>query len=82
MRKKRLCKRLIENILNIKIRKIAFPETEKDICIRRDSKSVGLDVFDRSNGLNWDKGAVSTRSVRHVRKSHISLWGMKRRKSS
>ena len=31
MRKKRLCKRLIENILNIKIRKITFPETEKDI---------------------------------------------------
>ena len=30
MRKKRLCKRLIENILNIKIRKITFPETEKE----------------------------------------------------
>lgn len=45
MRKKRLCKRLIENILNIKIRKITFPETEKDIRIRRDSKSVRLDVY-------------------------------------
>lgn len=45
MRKKRLCKRLIENILNIKIRKLAFPETEKDIRIRRDSKSVRLDVY-------------------------------------
>ena len=33
MRKKRLCKRLIENILNIKIRKITFPETEKDIHV-------------------------------------------------
>ena len=30
MRKKRLCKRLIEQILRIKIRKIMFPETEKD----------------------------------------------------
>ena len=29
MRKKRLCKRLIEKILRIKIRKIMFPETEK-----------------------------------------------------
>ena len=45
MRKKRLCKRLIENILNIKIRKITFPETEKDIHVRRDSKSVRLDVY-------------------------------------
>ena len=38
MRKKRLCKRFIEKILHIKIRKIMFPETEKDIHIRRDSK--------------------------------------------
>ena len=45
MRKKRLCKRLIENILQIKIRKIVFPETEKDIRIRRDSKSIRLDVY-------------------------------------
>ena len=45
MRKKRLCKRLIENILNIKLRKITFPETEKDIHVRRDSKSVRLDVY-------------------------------------
>ena len=45
MRKKRLCKRLIENILNIKIRKITFPDTEKDIHVRRDSKSVRLDVY-------------------------------------
>ena len=38
MRKKRLCKRFIEKILHIKIRKIMFPETEKGINIRRDSK--------------------------------------------
>lgn len=56
MRKKRLCKRLIENILNIKIRKIAFPETEKDICIRRDSKSVGLDVFDPFERIELGQG--------------------------
>ena len=39
MRKKRLCKRLIENILNIKIRRITFPETEKDIRVRRSTTS-------------------------------------------
>ena len=45
MRKKRLCKRLIETILNIKLRRITFAETEKDIHVRRDSKSVRLDVY-------------------------------------
>ena len=53
MRKKRLCKRLIEQILRIKIRKIMFPETEKDIHIRRDSKSVRLDVY-----VEDDKGTL------------------------
>ena len=40
MRKKRLCKRLIENILNIKIRKITFPETEKDIREQRNEGGI------------------------------------------
>ena len=34
MRKKRLCKRLIETILNIKIRKITFAETQKPLLMR------------------------------------------------
>ena len=45
MKRRRLCKRLIEQILNIRIRRISFPETEKDIHIRHDSKSVRLDVY-------------------------------------
>ena len=53
MRKKRLCKRLIEKILHIKIRKIMFPETEKGINVRRDSKSVRLDVY-----VEDDKGTL------------------------
>ena len=41
MRKKRLCKRFIEKILHIKIRKIMFPETEKGIK-RADKDDISL----------------------------------------
>ena len=53
MRKKRLCKHFIEKILHVKVQKIMFPETEKDIHIRRDSKSVRLDVY-----VEDDKGTL------------------------
>ena len=45
MHNKRICKRLIEKILGITIQSIEFPEAEKSIDIRRDSKSVRLDVY-------------------------------------
>ena len=45
MRNKRLCKRLIENILQIKIRDITYPEEEKTIQMNLDSKSIRLDVY-------------------------------------
>ena len=45
MHNKRICKRLIEKILGITIQSIEFPEAEKSIAIRRDSKSVRLDVY-------------------------------------
>ena len=45
MHNKRICKRLIEKILGITIQSIEFPEAEKTISIRRDSKSVRLDVY-------------------------------------
>ena len=45
MHNKRICKRLIEKILDITIQSIEFPEAEKSIAIRRDSKSVRLDVY-------------------------------------
>ena len=45
MRNKRICKHLIEKILNIKIKKITYPDAEKSIDIRLDSKSVRLDVY-------------------------------------
>ena len=45
MRNKRLCQHLIEKILQIKIADITYPDTEKTIDIRLDSKSVRLDVY-------------------------------------
>ncbi len=45
MQKKRLCKRLIERILGIKVRRLMYPTTEKSINVRRDSKSVRLDLY-------------------------------------
>ena len=45
MQNPRICKHLIEKILNITIEKITYPESEKTIDIRLDSKSVRLDVY-------------------------------------
>jgi len=40
-----LCRRLIEQILNIKIKSISYPEREKTIDARIDSKGIRLDVY-------------------------------------
>ncbi|WP_294147113.1 Rpn family recombination-promoting nuclease/putative transposase [uncultured Selenomonas sp.] len=53
MQNRRICKRLIEKILGIRIRRISYPVTEKAIDIRYDSKSVRLDVF-----VEDDKGTL------------------------
>ena len=45
MQNKNLCKRLIERILQIKIRELTYPYTEKTIDLRLDSKAIRLDVY-------------------------------------
>ena len=40
-----ICKWLLEKILGIKIKELAYPEREKAIDVRRDSKGIRLDVF-------------------------------------
>ena len=45
MQNQRLCQHLIEKILQIKIVEITYPDTEKSIDVRWDSKSVRLDVY-------------------------------------
>ena len=40
-----LCKGLLEKILHMEIERIDFPEREKSIEVRHDSKGIRLDVF-------------------------------------
>ena len=41
----KICKWLLEKILHMKIRELTYPEREKSIDVRRDSKGIRLDVF-------------------------------------
>ena len=51
-----LCCKLLELILNIKIKSINYPEREKTIEARTDSKGIRLDVFvdDKENNRSFD----------------------------
>ena len=53
MSDKEICRRVIEKILDIKIKEIKMPEEQKVIDILLDSKSVRLDVY-----VNDDKGTI------------------------
>ena len=45
-----LCRKLLELILDIKIKEITYPEREKTIEARIDGKGIRLDVFAEDNG--------------------------------
>ena len=45
MRDPKLCKPLLEEILNIKIKRLEYPERQKVLDERYDSKSVRLDIY-------------------------------------
>ena len=47
-----LCRRLLELILNVKINEINYPEREKTINLRSDSKGIRLDVYVEEKGTN------------------------------
>ena len=47
-----LCRRLLELILNVKIKEITYPEREKTINLRSDSKGIRLDVYVEEKGSN------------------------------
>lgn len=53
MRNEKICKKVIERLLDIKIKAIDYPEEEKTINIKVDSKGIRLDVY-----VNDDKGTV------------------------
>ena len=44
MRDKKLCKKLLERLLQTKIRDIVYLEEQKSINIEKDAKSIRLDV--------------------------------------
>jgi len=47
-----LCRRLLELILNTTIKEISYPEREKTIEARSDSKGIRLDVYVEEKGTN------------------------------
>lgn len=51
-----LCRRLLELILNVKIKEIKYPEREKTINLRSDSKGIRLDVYveEKSSNRSFD----------------------------
>ena len=47
-----LCRRLLELILDVEIKEISYPEREKTINLRSDSKGIRLDVYVEEKGSN------------------------------
>ena len=47
MQNPKLCKKLLETILEIEIERIEYPEGQKAINLEKDAKSVRLDIFVR-----------------------------------
>ena len=62
----KLCKPLLEYILNIKIRQIEYPELQKTIDKRYDSKSVRLDVY-----VEDDKNTVYNVEIQTTNKKNL-----------
>ena len=54
MRHKRFCKRLIERILDIKIKDIKYLEEEKSFKFKYDSKGIRLDVYVEDDNTIYD----------------------------
>ena len=53
MQNQRLCKRLIEKLLHIKVKHITYPESEKSIDVSATQKSVRLDLY-----VETDEGVI------------------------
>ncbi len=53
MQNKRICKRLIEKLLGIKVKNITYPESEKSIDVSATQKSVRLDLY-----VETDEGVI------------------------
>ena len=63
MQNKRICKKLIETILDIQIASISFPEIEKTLDIATESKGIRLDIIvedDQHTRYNLEMQALNT----------------------
>ena len=51
-----LCRRLLEKILSVRIKEISYPEREKTIEMRSDSKGIRIDVYveDKNKNRSFD----------------------------
>ena len=66
MRDPKLCKPLLELILNVKIRKIEYPELQKTIDKRYGSKAIRLDVY-----VEDEAGTVYDVEIQTTEKKHL-----------
>lgn len=70
MLNKELCKKVLSEILEMEIEDITYPECEKTIDIRRDSKGIRLDVY-----VKDDKKSVYNVEIQQSSKVHIPKRG-------
>ena len=66
MKDPKKCKPLLEYILDIKIEKIEYPELQKSVDKKYESKSVRLDVY-----VEDDLGTVYNVEIQTTRKKHL-----------
>ena len=65
MRDKKLCKKLLERLLQTKIKDIVYLEEQKSIDIEKDAKSIRLDVYieDGNRVFNLEMQTTNKRNL-------------------
>ncbi|MBQ6806847.1 MAG: PD-(D/E)XK nuclease family transposase [Lachnospiraceae bacterium] len=81
MRNKKLCKQLLEVILDIEIERIEYPEEQKVIDIMTDARSVRLDVYVKDNKSTIYNVEMQTTNPRNLPKRRSVLSGNDRLES-
>ena len=66
MRKPRYCKQFLETVLDIKIKRIEYPETQATIDLSLPAKSIRLDVY-----VDDDEGTVYNIEMQTTKKANI-----------
>ena len=75
MRDKKLCKKLLERLLQTKIRDIVYLEEQKSINIEKDAKSIRLDVYIEDGNRVFDL-EMQTTDKRNLPKKSRYYQGM------